>query len=444
MKQYKELFAQRMQFIAFAVIALIAVFAFATDWQAALGVTSAMALVIGSVTLEGKDEELYKALEGTITSSIEKMNKGYISAEKAAELIGEKIKTLDIKDNEDFKQLKAAIEQHGLAIKSMIETGKSAKGKTVAEQIKEQVEANKEKWQSFKNGELKAFDLVIKVAAEMGTGNANYKGEEIEAGYSVAPRYKNSLMEWLRWGSSSKETFSYIQMINPDGAAVIQADGTIAPLLDFDIAKTTITAADSVARVDISEDMLDDYEGLASLINNELAYKVDLVLEAAIYTTITGASGAYAMTTLSAGAKPNVLDCIRAAVTQIEESGFGMADTVVLRPSDWFNLVSAKDLDLSYVMLPIVTFNGTQVDNLKVIKSTGVTAGYILVFDSTKVSVLNYKGFSAQLGYIANNFAEFVLTIRGKRRTHRFVKSNDAGSFVYDAISTIKTALTEV
>lgn len=445
MKKYKELQSKKMRFVAFGILAIIAFMAFMTDWQVASGVGMALTIAVGSITLEGENAEIYQALKNEIESATNKMAKGYISEQKAQELIAAKIKELDfdLENNEQFKDVKAALNAQGLTIKALTEGGSKEVHKSIAEQIKEQMTARKSEVEQFKSGALRAFPLVIKVAAEMGGGNANYDQEQIEPGYSIAPRYANTLLGWLKWGSSSKEAYSYMQMVNPDGAAAIQADGTIAPLIDFDLTKTTSTAVDVVGRVDISEDMLDDYDGLATLIQNELKYKVDLLTESSIYTVITGASGGFVLTGL-ATLKPNTLDAIRAAATQIEESGFGMADTVVLRPSEWYNLVSAKDTDAAYVMLSIVTYLGTTIDNLKVLKSTGIAAGKLLVFDSSKVNVLNYKNFEASFGYIGNNFGEFVMTLRGKRRLHKFVKSNDVGSFVYDDIATIKAAITEV
>ena len=395
--------------------------------------------------LEGKEKEMFDLLKATIEDAVKDMNKGNITEKQAQELISKAISDnkIDLENDKSFKELKSALETQGLTIKSLQENGGKEQFKSIRDQIKEQMIARKEELAKFKSGALQAFPITIKVAAEMGDGNTNYTQEYFEPGISVAPRYQNTLLTALNWGRSSKETFAYVQMVNPDGAAAIQADGTIAPLVDFDLSKATSTAVDIVARIDISEDTLDDYDGIATLVQNELKYKIDLATEQSIYTVITGASGSFVLTNL-ATLKPNTLDCIRAAVTQIEESGFGMADTVVLRPSEWYNLVSAKDTDADYIMLPIVTYNGTVVDNLKVIKSTGVAAGYILVFDSKKVNVMNYQEYAASFGYIGNNFGEFIMTLRGKRRIHKFVKTNDAGSFVYDQIATIKAAITEV
>jgi hypothetical protein len=395
--------------------------------------------------LEGKDKEMFDLLKASIEGAVKDMNKGNITEQQAKDLIAKSLtdNKIDLENNDTFKELKEALNAQGLTLKAMQDNPRKEKIKPLAVQIKEQMEARKDELARFKSGAAQGFPLVLKVAAEMSSSNADYDQEYIEPGYTMPQRYANTLLTWLKWGNSTKEAFSYIQMKNNDGAAAIQADGTIAPLVDFDLAKTTSVAADAVGRVDISEDTLDDYDGLANLIQNELKYAVDLVLETAIYTVIKNAAGAFALTTLKV-VKPNVLDCIRAAATQIEESGFGMADTVVLRPSDWFNLVSSKDLEADYVMIPIVTYQGTVIDNLKVLKSTGVEADHILVMDSTKVNVLSYQTFAASFGYIANNFGEFVMTLRGKRRDHKFVKSNNAGSFVYDDITTIKAAILEV
>lgn len=392
--------------------------------------------------------EKEKALVDHITEQMKRQTAGMITKDQMEAAIAEKTKELefDLSDDESFKSLKKALETIGLELKSMKETGKP-QYKSVRDQIKEQIEARAEEFKQFRNKALQTFELTIKTAGEMlestNTGSPAFTPSAFEPGYTMPMRKKPSIIQMVNNGSTDSATYTYIQLVNPDGDAAITADGTIAPLIDFDLAKVTSTAVDITDRVDISEDMLDDFSGLANIIENELRYKVDIAADAAVLAVIIAAASAFTQTDIEVE-KPNTIDAIRAAATQIEATAFGKANLVAMNPVDFMNMVSSKDSTANYVMLPIVTFLGTQIDDLMVYKSSDITAGNILVMDGTKVHVLELKSFSAQIGYIANNFTEFVQTIRGKRRLHKFVKSNEAGAIVYDAISDIKTAITAV
>ena len=137
MKKRKENTVKMLRMLAFVCLGLIAAIAFLTDYQTATGVTMAFALVIGSVTLEGKEEAIYLALKETIATEQEKFSKGYITEAKMLETITEKVKGLNVNlaDNDEFKQLKKALEDMGITVKKMTENNRITP-KSIREQIK--------------------------------------------------------------------------------------------------------------------------------------------------------------------------------------------------------------------------------------------------------------------------------------------------------------------
>lgn len=445
MKKNKEKYMKRLQLLAMICIGIIAVLAFVTDWQVATGATMAMSLVIGGVTLEGKDEEVFTALKAYIASEQEKFSKGYITETKMLESITAKVNEIKSVDPDEFEKVKKALEDMGLTIKSMSET-KHANRKSIKEQIIEQITARKAEWDAFKKREREGFTLNLdftgKAAAEMlySTHGNDSAREFVEAGWTDIARQQPTVIAACDYGQTDSVSYSYIQKINQEGNAAVTANGTIAPLIDFETDKVASTAQDVAARIEISEDFLMDVTGMADMIQGELKYQVDKACDD-IVVTLIAAGTAFNQTGISV-VSPNTLDCIRAMATQIEATGFGRANAVLMNPVNFMNMVSSKDNNANYIMLPIVTFNGTQIDNLMVYKTTQIPAGYIAVMDGMKVKVKEYGQYEAGFGYTGTNFPEYVVTLRGRRRLHTFIKSNEAGSVVYDAIADIQTAIT--
>ena len=322
MKRNKAKFTNRLRFIALAIVALVAVLAFATDYMTASYVTIAFATVVGNITLEGKEEQIYLALKETITSEQEKFSKGYITEQKMLDTIATKLKEMkvDIADNEEFKKLKKALDDMGLEIKSITENGKPIY-KSVKQQIKEQLTARKTEWEQFLRKELKGFtfniDFTSKAAATMlysSHGNDSVR-EEMETGITDIARKQPSVISQCAYGTTSSESYSYIQKINQEGNAAVTNEGTIAPLIDFELDKVTSTAVDIPGRIEVSENFLADVDGMADAITGELRYQVDIAADDAVMALISGSGSAYAQTGISV-LSPNTLDCIRAAATR--------------------------------------------------------------------------------------------------------------------------------
>jgi hypothetical protein len=139
MKKLKEQRARKLMILALILIGIVAGISFVSAPAKTAGLTTAMAIVVGGVTLEGKEEAIYKALATTIENAKEKYDKEYITEQKMLDTIATKIKELkiNIKDDEEFKKLSDALDKQGLELVALKESGsKHPVIKSYEEQIK--------------------------------------------------------------------------------------------------------------------------------------------------------------------------------------------------------------------------------------------------------------------------------------------------------------------
>lgn len=82
-------------------------------------------------------------------------------------------------------------------------------------------------------------------------------------------------------------------------------------------------------------------------------------------------------------------------------------------------------------------------NGLRFISTKQVTAGNIIVLDSTKVDVTEYMPYETKIGWVNDDFIKNQFVILGESRGHIYIKNHDKRAFVKGSISTIITALTK-
>src|SRR5512133_3399870 len=107
MKALKNKRTRNLAIMAISLMAFIVGMIFLTSPDAGWATLAIAPIVVGGVTLEGKDAELFTALKAGIQTEVEKYNKEYISKTKLEENVNELLKGFkpNIKDDEDFKAL---------------------------------------------------------------------------------------------------------------------------------------------------------------------------------------------------------------------------------------------------------------------------------------------------------------------------------------------------
>ena len=273
--------------------------------------TMAMATVVGTVTLEGKEEAMYLALKESIASEAEKFGKGYIKEDVLIQRINEKLEKFapNIKDHEDFKTLETKLQEaldtvkaQGLVLKGIQETTVKG-GKGFAENVKNAImahrEANKSMWESFAKNlpNAQSFEIEIpmeaKAAATMlestHAGALTYfPAVEVMPGFVDMARQRPSLLTHMNYSSTTSRMIVWVEKYSPEGNASWTAEGGVKPLVSFKFKTYTSTLKKVADKIKVSTEMLDDVDFLSGEIANELRYLVDMAVDTSI---LSGAGG---------------------------------------------------------------------------------------------------------------------------------------------------------
>ena len=460
MKELKKARTRKIAIMALALFAVIATLCIATSpTKGGIATAATSAIVVGGVTLEGKEEAIYNAMMEAVKSEVSKFDKGYITEPKLKENLALTLKEYkyDITTDEKFKKLSEDFNALGLKMKSMEEMPKTSAGhKTLGQQFAEAVKAAPDDFKAFCEKRSDRFSLDLKSATIMLT-STNVTGgyvpvEAREPGMTDVAVERRFIMNVIGATTTTSPTISYVQKVNKDGTVAFVLDTEAYAPVDFDLDVDVSSAKDVGAITTVHENMLADVDFLAGEIDRNLTYEVmkeaDDEILAGVGTTshlkgITEYASAFSLTTLKVKT-PNIGDAISACIAQIATVGFDTANFIVLHDVDYYNLIGAKDANGRYVGHPLLSPDGKNFAGISISLSTQITQGYILVGNKMKSNIKILRGMTIAMGYnLTGEFAKQLITVRGGMRLHHYIKSNDASSFVYDAIDDIYAAIAE-
>ncbi len=300
-----------------------------------------------------------------------------------------------------------------------------------------------------KSGELNI--TIHKVAGTMEittnvTGN-DVARVRVNPEWDIAPRRMPFVRDRIGFTGTNSPTDRVVEMNNEDGDAAWTAEGTLKPLVDFNLKTTDYTSKEVSARADVTEKMLTDIDRLMGEIEKKIMSVIDLKEEDGILfgtglandpVGITNVASAYVIDGVSV-VKPNNYDAIVAAYTQLITLEH-MPNACYVNPIDWANMKLRKGEDDQYV----VNLPGQVIDGLPILPKNKIPVGYFLIGDFTKATGLDYKALEIKPGYINDNFGKAILTLRGIKEIIFYVPTNHHNAFVYDQFSVVKEDIEEV
>jgi len=361
-------------------------------------------------------------------------------------------------DKAEYETLKSEHVEAMATLKALTETGTKSANKSVREQVTEFLTANKEKFEAFKKGETKSFDMPILInkAPAVMLESTNLGGSvylpfpERVSGYTEIARNRPVPIEtYANTSGTSSAVITWVNMVNPEGTAQFIGEGVLKPLIDFNFETETSTARKVADRIKVSTEMLEDIDFMVSAIENELRYQVDMAVDAALLSGngtapnlkgITGYAGGYVLTTVKT-TTPNKSDAIMAAATQIKSLNFNPTHAFV-NTIDAANMELTKDNEGRYIIPPFQSADGLTISGLRVVVSNQIPVGSVLVADMMKFVVRNYKAFTVRYGWENDDFSKNLVSVIGERRLHAYASNNNTGAFVYDTFNNIQTAIT--
>lgn len=324
-------------------------------------------------------------------------------------------------------------------------------------QVKSYLEANKEAIAKIGNktkADLPEMKISLKAAAAM-LESTNLGGSAYLPNAGVAPgiidlvRIPPSFWTRLRKGRTRLNPYVWINKVNPDGNAAFIGEGVTKPLTDFELETQSSVPKKVAARERVSTELLNDVEGMATMIADELMYNVMTAANAAVLTGtasatspagITTVASAYSLSTISTST-PNIYDAIVAGYTQIRSLNFTGTIEAYLNPIDLANMKLEKGTDGHYISFPYASPDGMTVHSVRVYEDNNIAVGKILMGDMSLYKILMYEEFSVRFGLDGTDWSENMMTAIGEMRFHQLTSSNHTGAWIYDDIADILAAL---
>lgn len=362
----------------------------------------------------------------------------------------------DIIKKSDFDALKEDLQTIGLkveAIKEKPNHDRNAVAKSIATQMKEYAEANKEEWESFKKSKGKgtfSFPIAIKAAGTiLESGNLNGSAYlpivQMLPGVIDLVRNRPFLEQYISSMRAESPVIVWINKYNAQGQATMTAEGALKPLVDFELKTETSNAKKVTAAEKVSMEMLNDFAFMGSMMEQELRFQVDTEVDNQLLTGdgtgdnlkgITEYATAYTLTTVETNNNPNNADAIIAAMAQLESLNF-TGTHCFINPIDKANMKLTKTATGER----LVSLSTDEDCGVTIISNNKIPVGYFLLADLSKYKKFDLETYTASLGWENDDFRKNLLTMLGERRLHAFASENHAGAFIYDTFDNVKTAL---
>lgn len=390
-------------------------------------------------------------------------------SEKLEKKQDEKIKAVADKSVEDVKRLNEEIaslksdkEIQQKHLDELTARQKDIKTETKIKSIDEVIVENVTKgvsntdWSDRRanfNFNMKAFD--VKAAASMSL--SNYSGGTVglsswDSGFTLVARRSPFLRQIMSTRAITSKYVAWVEQANRDGGAGQTAEGAAKTQADFDLVETNKQVEKITAYSKVTKEMLADIPFIQGEINNDLRSLVELKLDTDLFggsgttpalkginTYATSFSAPTGLALAIDGA--NELDCLRAAMAQIELAYYA-PNYILVHPADLARIDSLKDTQGNYIAHQAAgqwmfrSFYG-----VPVISNPGVTQGNFLVGDFTKSNLGIREEINISIGYDSDDFTKNFVTILAEARAVHYVKSNHTTAFVKGAFSTVKAAL---
>jgi HK97 family phage major capsid protein len=174
--------------------------------------------------------------------------------------------------------------------------------------------------------------------------------------------------------------------------------------------------------IPVTEEQLDDVDGIQSLINDRLTYMVGLREDSQLLNgdgnapNLTGFLNTGSIQTQAKSSDP-VPDAVYKAMTKIATVAYATADAVVFNPTDWQGVRLLRTSDGIYIWGSPAEAGPERIWGLSVVQTTALAQGTALVGAFRAYShISRRKGVTVEVGYINDDFQKVKKSIRAVER----------------------------
>lgn len=310
----------------------------------------------------------------------------------------------------------------------------------------------------LKKGGQKTFELkasTIDEATELSNGTTDLSGAVIipfrAPGVSATPDRRVMLLDLVTRGAINSNRVSWVERSARTEATAAVSEGNPYAQSDFTWIQKFAPVEKIGTFVKITNEALEDWDQVMSIIRNELFASVERKLEEGLYSGngtspqlvgIIQNAKAYDDTGLNGIIPgPNAMDAFIAAIMQLERDNF-FPSAGLVNPADYAAMLLAKDSQNNYVVPPFAAANRLSIRGVPIYPTNLVTAGNLLVGDFSKSTLYIKRGIEIKIWDQDSTDPEYDLkTITASVRAVVKTASPDYYAYCYDAIADIKSAI---
>jgi len=394
---------------------------------------------------------------------LEQEVKSKSTAEEVAELKSQ-IKAATEARNEaidsQMKSINESLKQHGIVLKKVADGNVSTKSNgTPADQIKSQLEANKDNIETLINGsksDAKAseFSLELKDISISGSiTGGNVPVEQRIAGVGNLPTRQVRLLDVIAKGTALSNIISWVYEATEVGNVGGTAEGAVKNQIDLTWVVDSENVKKRTAFFKATTESLEDIEWMNTQIRGNLVKRMEKDLESQVHdgdNVGQNLNGLKGIATPWAGGtftgtvdNANEIDVLIVAMDQIAIADQEMPDFITMFPSDVtaLKLIKTSTTDRRYVDRLTMVAGQLSLDGVPIIATTLETAGEFLIGNGNLATLYDKGSIRIDVGLDGNDFTENKRTILGEWRGALVVETNDRSAFVTGVFATAKTAL---
>lgn len=334
-----------------------------------------------------------------------------------------------------------------------IATLKETKTELEVMSLKEIISENKEALKAIAKGSTEEVVIKANTARASVTGNTN--GTTAEGIGQLAYRKLSAYDIFQKIQISDNNDNGVIRYNDWDEATTVRAiasisEGSVYPEDTAKWTQNTLSLQKIGSTLPVTDEFFKDSDMFASELDLFMRTSVDMKVDTDLINgngTSPNIKGiltyAPTFTAVASGiSDASIYDLIIKTAEHISLTGGAKynVDFVFMNITDINKMKLKKDANKNYVIPPFVSKDGQQVSTVVVIENNAVTANSMVVGDSRFARIYEKGGVEISRGYVNDQFAKDMMTLKVSKRLALLVKNADLSGF--RKVTSISGALT--
>lgn len=273
--------------------------------------------------------------------------------------------------------------------------------------------------------DFKGVDLVRK-ADDMTSSNNftnNVPGYDHLPEIHFDPDRRSRIRDLILQGTTNTTAVEYIRETTFNDATDVTAEGDEFNQSDFDLTAYTANVRKITSYIMLSEEMMDDVEGMTSYILARLPSKINKDEDTQILKGAGTGQNLSGLTTNATAYSDNLadssvqqIDVLVDAVRQVVDDEY-MPSAILLNPADFYGIALAKDDNGQYLLPWFLGVQNAQLAGVPVVMSTAQTSGVFDIITREAAQVFYRKELTVEFSKESeDNFIKGMITVRAQKR----------------------------